>query len=72
MVGLIIVAVGVGMVIVSLTLYIGRTGDKSVLKRFWASSAPFSVVEFWMHRLGVFVMFIGLGMLAGSFISSVV
>ena len=72
MVGFIIAAVGVGMVIVSLTLYVGRTGDKSVLKRFWASNVQFSAVEFWMQRFGVFVMFIGLGMVAASFISSVV
>lgn len=60
MVGFIIAAVGVGMVIVSLTLYIGRTGDKSVLKQFWASDVKFSVVERWMNRLGLGLAFVGL------------
>lgn len=60
MVGFMIAAVGVGMVIVSLTLYIGRTGDKSVLKRFWASSVQFSAVERCMNRLGLGMTFVGL------------
>ena len=48
---------GLLMLVLSLVLYVKRTGDKTIIKKFWASKKELNSLELWMNRLG-FVMVI--------------
>jgi len=53
---------GILMLITSIGLYIKRTGDKSVLTRFWASKTEFLKPEIIINRLGLALVIIGLAL----------
>ena len=57
---LFLLIVGVALLVISLFMYIKRTGDKSVFTKFWASKKDLSKSELIINRLGIALVTIGL------------
>ena len=57
---LFLLIVGVALLVISLFMYIKRTGDKSFITKFWASKKDLSKSELIINRLGIALVTIGL------------
>ena len=51
---------GLIVLVLSIAMYIKRTGDYSMLTRFWASKAKLSKAELMLNRVGLAVLIFGL------------
>ena len=56
----IIFAFGITMLILSIFMYIKRTGNKTVLTKFWVSKTELNKSELIVNRLGFALAIIGL------------
>ena len=57
---LIVAVVGIGMLIISIVMYIWRTGVKSVVFKFWTSSSMLNRSELIINRLGLAIAIVGI------------
>ena len=56
----IISVIGIVMLLLSIGLYIKRTGDKTALTRFWASKGELSRLELVINSVGLLCVIAGL------------
>jgi hypothetical protein len=52
--------IGIAMLIVSIMLYVKRTGDKSAFTKFWASKSVLTKAEMMINRAGLFLAVVGI------------
>ena len=55
----IVLVIGFSMLIISIIMYIKRTGDKTALIRFWAFKSELSKLETNLNRGGLVTVIIG-------------